>query len=42
MAYDDIAKQLRISLAKVKTDILRGRVALAKFLAHARPDNEAN
>ena len=32
MPYDDIARQLRISLAKVKTDILRGRAALAKVL----------
>ena len=42
MAYDDIARSLRISLAKVKTDILRGRVALAKFLAGASSTNEDN
>jgi RNA polymerase sigma-70 factor (ECF subfamily) len=30
MPYDEIASRLRISLSKVKTDILRGRVALAK------------
>jgi DNA-directed RNA polymerase specialized sigma24 family protein len=29
----DIATQLRVSLAKVKTDIQRGRAALAKKLA---------
>lgn len=33
MPYDEIAKKLRISLAKVKTDILRARAALAKILA---------
>jgi RNA polymerase sigma-70 factor, ECF subfamily len=32
MPYDEIATRLRISLAKVKTDILRGRAALAKAL----------
>lgn len=33
MPYAQIAAQLRISLAKVKVDILRGRLALAKCLA---------
>ena len=33
MAYEDIARALRVSLAKVKTDILRGRARLAKTLA---------
>ena len=33
MPYMDIATQLRVSLAKVKTDIQRGRAALAKTLA---------
>jgi len=33
MSYQDIAARLKISLAKVKTDILRGRVALAGSLA---------
>lgn len=33
MPYDEIARQLGISLAKVKIDILRARVALAKILA---------
>jgi RNA polymerase sigma-70 factor (ECF subfamily) len=32
LPYEDIAKRLRVSLAKVKTDILRARVALAKIL----------
>lgn len=33
MSYQDIAARLKVSLAKVKTDILRGRVALAGSLA---------
>ena len=33
MPYQDIAKKLKVSLAKVKTDILRGREALRKRLA---------
>jgi RNA polymerase sigma-70 factor (ECF subfamily) len=33
MPYLDIAKQLRVSLPKVKTDIQRARAALAKILA---------
>jgi RNA polymerase sigma-70 factor (ECF subfamily) len=33
MPYDEIAKQLRISLAKVKVDIHRARAALARKLA---------
>ncbi len=33
MPYQDIAGRLGISLAKVKTDILRGRVAMAGLLA---------
>jgi RNA polymerase sigma-70 factor (ECF subfamily) len=33
MPYQDIAHRLGISLAKVKTDILRGRVAMAGLLA---------
>jgi RNA polymerase sigma-70 factor, ECF subfamily len=41
MPYDEIAKRLRVSLAKVKIDILRARNALAKILtrggaAHAK------
>ena len=33
MSYQDIAARLGHSLAKVKTDILRGRLAMAKSLA---------
>ncbi len=33
MPYDEIARTLRISLSKVKTDILRARAALARLLA---------
>jgi RNA polymerase sigma-70 factor (ECF subfamily) len=33
MSYDEIARQLGISLAKVKIDILRARATLAKALA---------
>jgi RNA polymerase sigma-70 factor (ECF subfamily) len=32
MSYEDIASQLNITLAKLKTDMLRGRAALAKVL----------
>jgi RNA polymerase sigma-70 factor (ECF subfamily) len=32
MPYDEIARRLGVSLAKVKTDILRARAALAKVL----------
>lgn len=32
MPYDEIAQQLGVSLSKVKTDILRGRAAMAKSL----------
>lgn len=35
MPYEEIANKLRISLAKVKIDILRGRKALARMLAHS-------
>ena len=35
LPYDQIASKLGISLSKVKTDILRGRQALARHLAHA-------
>jgi RNA polymerase sigma-70 factor (ECF subfamily) len=33
MSYDEIAKQLGVSLPKVKIDIMRARSALAKILA---------
>jgi RNA polymerase sigma-70 factor, ECF subfamily len=35
MRYEEIASQLQISLAKVKTDIFRARSALAKILLRA-------
>lgn len=35
MPYDEIAKRLGVSLAKVKTDILRARAALAQILARS-------
>ena len=34
MPYQEIAQHLRVSLPKVKTDILRARTALAKILAN--------
>jgi len=33
LSYEDIARDLKISVPKVKTDIFRGRAALAKILA---------
>jgi RNA polymerase sigma-70 factor (ECF subfamily) len=33
LTYDEIATQLGVSLGKIKTDILRGRLALAKVLS---------
>ena len=40
LPYDEIAKRLRISLAKVKTDILRARLALAQVLAQSGTSHE--
>jgi RNA polymerase sigma-70 factor, ECF subfamily len=40
MPYDDIARKMRISLSKVKTDILRGREALAKILVRSGSTHE--
>jgi RNA polymerase sigma-70 factor (ECF subfamily) len=40
MPYEDIAKKLGVSLAKVKTDILRARAALAKILSRAGGSHE--
>lgn len=40
MPYDEIAKKLGISLAKVKTDILRARAALAKILVRRETAHE--
>ena len=36
-SYEEIARTLRVSLAKVKTDIHRGRVALRKYLEREGP-----
>lgn len=40
MPYEDIARKLGISLAKVKTDILRARAALAKVLLRSGTSHE--
>ncbi|HEU5081216.1 MAG TPA: RNA polymerase sigma factor [Opitutaceae bacterium] len=40
LPYDEIAKRLGISLAKVKTDILRARAALAQILARSGTSHE--
>jgi RNA polymerase sigma-70 factor, ECF subfamily len=40
MHYDEIARKLRVSLSKVKTDILRGREALAKILMRSGASHE--
>ncbi len=40
MPYEAIAKQRRVSLAKVKTDILRARAALAKILRRSGTAHE--
>ncbi len=40
MPYDEIARKLNVSLAKVKTDILRARTALAKILQRGRSAHE--
>jgi RNA polymerase sigma-70 factor (ECF subfamily) len=40
MPYDEIAKRTRVSLSKVKTDILRGREALAKILMRSGASHE--
>jgi RNA polymerase sigma-70 factor (ECF subfamily) len=37
LSYEEISRHLGISLAKVKTDMLRGRAALAKSLASSFP-----
>jgi len=39
MSYEDIARRLRISLAKVKTDIFRARTALASSLTRRGIDS---
>jgi RNA polymerase sigma-70 factor, ECF subfamily len=40
MPYDEIARKLGVSLSKVKTDILRGREALAKILLRSGASHE--
>ena len=40
MPYDEISRKLGVSLSKVKTDILRGREALAKILARSGAAHE--
>jgi RNA polymerase sigma-70 factor (ECF subfamily) len=40
MPYDEIARKLRVSLAKVKTDILRARAALGKILVRTGTPHE--
>jgi RNA polymerase sigma-70 factor (ECF subfamily) len=39
--YDQIAQRLGVSLSKVKTDILRGRTALAQILMRSGTEHEA-
>jgi RNA polymerase sigma-70 factor (ECF subfamily) len=41
MPYDEISRRLGVSLAKVKTDILRARSALAKILSRGGASSEA-
>jgi RNA polymerase sigma-70 factor, ECF subfamily len=41
LPYDEIARRLGVSLAKVKTDILRARTALAKILSRGGASLEA-
>ena len=40
MPYEDIAKKTKVSLSKVKTDILRGREALARILVRSGSTHE--
>ena len=40
LSYDEIAQRLGVSLAKVKTDMLRARTALAQILAHSGTSHE--
>lgn len=40
MSYEEIAKTLRISLSKVKTDILRARAALAQSIVRSSASHE--
>ena len=40
MPYEDIARKMGVSLSKVKTDILRGREALARILSRSGTTHE--
>ncbi|MEO6874038.1 MAG: sigma-70 family RNA polymerase sigma factor [Opitutaceae bacterium] len=40
LPYEDIARKLGVSLAKVKTDILRARTALARIIARSGATHE--
>jgi len=40
LPYDEIARQLGVSLSKIKTDILRGRTALAQILMRSGTAHE--
>ena len=40
LPYDDIARQLGVTLSKIKTDILRGRTALAQILMRSGTEHE--
>ncbi len=40
LPYDEIAKKMHVSLSKIKTDILRGREALAKILVRSGSTHE--
>lgn len=40
MSYEDIARRLDVSLAKVKTDILRARAALARIIVRSGASRE--
>ena len=40
LPYDEIARQLGVSLSKIKTDILRGRAALAQILMRSGTSHE--
>ena len=42
MSYDEVAAKLRVSLAKVKTDISRGRAALLPLLQSAGIDSHVD
>ena len=42
LSYEEIARHLQISLAKVKIDLLRARAALAKLLARTGIDGVAS